>query len=137
MSPLRHVHGHCCPRLTRPEGTPNRGVKPMPKGNFTSAKLQSDGTVSVVGPFSPGPGDPLDRPMVLGFYLVQDSTEAGGKPTKVDGTGGWWAGQTDWFGAGGTGLKPGPAQATAIAILPHDEPPAFVTFTWNDTVEVE
>jgi len=75
--------------------------------------------------------------MVLGFYHVQDSTEAGGKPTKVDGTGGWWPGQTDWFGAGGTGLKPGPAQATAIAILPHDEPPAFVTFTWNDTVEVE
>jgi hypothetical protein len=109
----------------------------MPKGNFTSAKLNSNGTVSVVGPFSPGPGDPLDRTVVIAFYLLQDST-SGGQPVKVDGTGGWWPEQTDWFGeCWGGELKPGPAKASAIAILTHDDPAAFITFTWNDEVEIE
>ncbi len=109
----------------------------MPKGNFTSAKLNSDGTVTVVGPFSPGPGDPVDRTVVIAFYLLQDST-GDGQPIKVDGTGGWWPEQTDWFGwSPAGGLKPGPAKASAIAILTHDDPAAFITFTWNDEVEIE
>ena len=110
----------------------------MPRGNFTSAKLLSDGTVSVLGPYTPGADDPPDRSVVVSFYLVQKSAEPGGTTVLVDGTGGWWPQQPDWFGSGLAGeLKPGPADASAIAILTYNDPPAFVTYTWNDTVVIE
>lgn len=106
----------------------------MPKGQFTSAKLKSDGTVEVRGPFSPGPGpDDPKKDTFIAFYLVQGPP---GAETKVDGEGRWLANAIDWTGTGGSGLKPGPARGTAIAIITHDDPPALVTFGWNSPVEV-
>lgn len=105
----------------------------MPHGAFSSAKLQSDGTVEVTGPFSPGQGEPK-RDTFVAFYLVQGPP---GAETKVDGEGRWLVGQPDWSGTGNSGgLKPGPAQGTAIAVLAHDNNPGFVTFSWNSSVEV-
>ena len=103
----------------------------MPKGAFTSAKLKSDGTVEVRGPFNPGPGhDEPDKDTFIACYLEQDST-------KVDGEGRWRAGAIDWIGTcSSDGLRPGDARGTAIAIITHSKPPALVTFGWNSYVEV-
>ncbi len=101
----------------------------MSKGKaFTSAKLQPDGTVEVTGPFTRGPGE-ANRLALVAFYLVQGST-------KVDGQGRWMPGEPDWTGTADTGLKAGPAHGTALAVSPHDDGPGFVTFTWNEPVEV-
>jgi hypothetical protein len=105
-------------------------VQEMPHGAFSSAKLQSDGTVEVTGPFRPGQGEPK-KPTLVAFYLVQDSNGV-----KVDGEGRWLVGEPDWTGRGGSGLEPGPARGTALAILAHDNPPGFVAFSWNSPVEV-
>ena len=96
---------------------------------FSSAKLQPDGTVKVTGPFKPEPGEP-DKPALVSFYLVQGST-------KVDGEGRWMPGATEWTGtAGSSGLKAGPAQAGALAVGPHNDPPGFLTFSWSSDIEI-
>jgi hypothetical protein len=101
----------------------------MSKGKaFNSAKLQPDGTVEVTGPFSLDPGEPK-APALLSFYLVQDSK-------TVEGDGRWLVGTPEWTGTGGSGLKAGPAQATALAVLVRSEPPGFMTLSWSQQVEV-
>jgi hypothetical protein len=104
----------------------------MPRGAFSSAKLQTDGTVEVTGDFTPKPDDPKKDSFVA-FYLVQGPP---GAETKVDGEGRWLAGQPVWTGTGKSGLKPGSARGTAMVIIAQDEPPAFVTVSWNSPVEV-
>jgi hypothetical protein len=100
----------------------------MSKGKFRSAKLQSDGTVVVAGPFSRGPGEPA-KPALVAFYLQQDAV-------KVDGDGRWLPGEPDWTGKGGSGLKAGPAHGTALAVSPHEDGPGFATFSWNEPIDV-
>jgi len=95
---------------------------------FSSAKLQSNGTVEVKGPFKPDPGDP-DKPALVSFYLVQGST-------KVDGEGRWMPGDTEWSGTAGGGLRAGSAQAGALAVGPHNDPPGFLTFSWSSDIEI-
>ena len=82
---------------------------------FSSAKLQSDGTVEVTGPFKPEPGEP-DKPALVAFYLVQGST-------KVDGEGRWMPGDTEWTGtAGSSGLQAGPAHGRGACRRPTQRP---------------
>jgi hypothetical protein len=95
---------------------------------FSSAKLQSDGTVKVTGPFSPEPGEP-DKPVRVAFYLVQGST-------KVDGEGRWMPGDTEWSGTAESGLRAGSALAGALAVGPHNDPPGFLTFSWSSNIEI-
>jgi hypothetical protein len=101
----------------------------MPHGKaFASVKLQGDGTVVVTGPFTRGPGEAA-RVALVAFYLVQGST-------KVDGDGRWLPGKTEWTGTADKGLTAGPAHGTALAVSPHDDGPGFVTFSWNEPVDV-
>jgi len=95
---------------------------------FSSAKLQSDGTVRVTGPFKPEPGEP-DKPALVAFYLAQEST-------KVDGEGRWMPGDTEWSGTAEAGLRAGPAQAGALAVSPHNDPPGFLTFSWASNIDI-
>jgi hypothetical protein len=105
----------------------------MPKSQFTSAKIQSDGTVEVAGPFSVGQGEPA-KPALVAFYLEQGPA---GAETKADGEGRWLPGKPNWTGTcSSEGLTPGPARGTAVAVLQHDDNPGFVTFTWNSSVDV-
>jgi hypothetical protein len=97
-------------------------------GKFKTVSLGSDGKVEVTGPFTVDASEQR-KPAVVVFYLVQDSQ-------KVDGEGRWEPGEPEWRGTGGTGLKPGAALASAFAVLALDDPPAFVTFSWSDNVEV-
>ena len=46
-------------------------------------------------------------------------------------------GDTEWTGtAGSSGLKAGPAQAAALAVGPHDDPPGFLTFSWSSNIDI-
>jgi hypothetical protein len=100
----------------------------MPKGAFSSATLQSDGTVAVTGPFSLDPGEPM-KPALVAFYLVQGSTTVGGD-------GRWSIGEPKWTGTCGSGLTVGAAWGYGLAILVQDDPPGFATWTWTAPVNV-
>jgi hypothetical protein len=98
------------------------------KGAFDSATLRPDGTVEVTGPFTRDPDEP-PKPALVAFYLEQDST-------KIDGEGRWLPTESGWTGTAGPGLKAGPAQATALAVIARDDPPGFVTFSWSQQVDI-
>jgi hypothetical protein len=105
----------------------------MPRGAFSSAVLQPDGTAKVAGDFTRNPDDPQNKDSFVAFYLVQGPPEA---QIKVDGEGRWVAGNPVWTGTAKKGLKPGKAQGTALVIIAQDSPPAFVCVSWNSPVEV-
>ena len=98
------------------------------EGQFRSATLGPDGTVDVAGPFELDP-DELRKDALVVFHLVQDAT-------TITGDGRWMVGQDDWSGTGGSGLRAGPAQATALAVLARVDPPGFLTLSWSELVEV-
>jgi hypothetical protein len=101
----------------------------MPHGAFSSAKLQSDSTVEVKGPFTLEPGEP-QKPALVAFYLVQGSTTVGGD-------GRWSIGEPEWSGTcDGALLTAGQAWGYGMAILVQDEPPGFATWTWTSPLQV-
>jgi cell wall assembly regulator SMI1 len=105
----------------------------MPRGAFSSAVLQPDGTVIVKGPFSRFSEDPI-KEIFVEFFLVQG---APGAEIMVDGHGSWIPGNPDWTGTADSGqLRPGPANGNGFIVLVHDDPPSFVTQSWNSPVEV-
>jgi hypothetical protein len=105
----------------------------MPRGAFTSAELQKDGTVIVKGPFSRFSEDPI-KEIFVKFFLVQD---APGPDIMVDGNGSWIPGDPDWTGTADRGqLHAGSAIGNGFTVLVHDDPPSFVTQSWNSPVEV-
>lgn len=95
---------------------------------FASAKLQGNGTVEVTGPFTRAPGE-ADRLALVAFCLVQGST-------KVYGDGRWLPGELEWTGTADSGLKAGPAHGSALAVSPHENGPGFVTFSWDQPVDI-
>jgi hypothetical protein len=109
----------------------------MPK-RFRTATLQSDGTAVVTGPFTLEPGDP-QKPALVAFYLVQESSSGDGEPnyTTVEGDGRWSVGDEEWTGTcDGALLKAGTAWGYGMAILVQDEPPGFATWTWTAQLDV-
>ena len=66
---------------------------------FRTATLQSDGTAVVKGPFTLERGDP-QKPALVAFYLVQESSSGDGEPnsTTVGGDGRWSIGETNGSG---------------------------------------
>jgi hypothetical protein len=106
----------------------------MPRGAFTSAILNADGTVTVKGPFSLDSGEP-NKPAVLAFSLSQGDK-------SVEGEGHWFVGDPEWTGTGnsdwvaGDGVELGDAVGLAVAVLSRNDPAGFVTYTWTSTVEV-
>jgi hypothetical protein len=108
----------------------------MPK-RFRTATLQSDGTAVVTGPFSLEPGEP-QKPALVAFYLVQESSIVDGEPkyTTVSGHGTWSIDDEEWKGTCGGGLKTGAAWGYGMAILVQDDPPGFATWTWTSKLDV-
>jgi hypothetical protein len=98
-------------------------------GMFSSVTLREDGSVDVKGPFTVDASEQR-KPALISFYLIQDGN-------MIDGEGRWTPGQREWSGTGGSGLHLGLTKAAAFAVLALDNPPAFVTFSWSDEIEVK
>ncbi len=106
----------------------------MSKGKFRTARLKSDGTVEVRGPFTLEPGDP-QQPALVSFYLVQEKTP--GEFTTVGGDGRWVIGEKEWTGTcDGALLEAGQAWGYGMAIVVQEEPPGFATWTWTSPLPV-